>query len=46
MKKALPLLVLLVLGSPTRAAADAVIHWNTTAAAQASLPACTIRPGV
>ncbi len=32
MKKALPLLVLLVLGSPTRAAADAVIHWNTTAA--------------
>ena len=32
MKKALPLLVLLVLGSPARAAADAVIHWNTTAA--------------
>jgi hypothetical protein len=32
MKKALPLLVLLVLGSPGRATADAVIDWNTTAA--------------
>ena len=35
MKKALPLLVLLVLGSPARAAADAVTHWNTTAASAA-----------
>ena len=35
MKKTLPLLVLLVLGSPGPAAADAVIAWNTTAASAA-----------